>query len=144
MYDSPITTLQELCWDFICNDLANVFEVYYEKSNEIDTGYFNKINKLCPSNFTVVQKKFRFRHSDMFLFNDMSEQLLAKFVEKNILCDATLSLFTVRNTNLKSVRIKNTRKVTPRGLKMLAQHQIVDLECINLKNISIGKILGES
>lgn len=142
MYDSPIT-LQELCLDVICDDVVNVFELYYEKSKEIDTRCLDKMNERCPSNFSVVQKKFRFRDSDIFLFNEISEKLLAKFGEKNILCDATLNLFSARNTRLRSVRIKNTRKVTVLGLKMLSQHKIVDLECINLKNISIGKILGE-
>lgn len=142
MYDSPIT-LQELCLNVICDDVVNVFELYYEKSNEVDSEYLDKISERCPSNFSVVQKKFKFRDSDIFLFNEISEKLLAKFVEKNILCDATLNLFSVRNTRLRSVRIKNTRKVTVQGLKTLSQHKIVDLECVNLKSISIGKILGE-
>lgn len=128
MCDTP-ATLEDLCLDAICDKILNVFELYYETVEE--TG-----------NFRVVHKKFRFKDSDIFLFNEISEKLLAKFGEKNLLCNSTLNLFSEKNTRLRNVKIKNSKKVTAEGLKILKQHKIVDLDCINLKNISISKILG--
>lgn len=132
MCDNPIT-LVDLCLDLICERLDEVFEIYEESPDSQ--------NPFDVPPRTFVEKKVRFRDNDMFLFNRLSEQLLYKLGVKHQLNDATLGLFTEKHTRLKSVRIKNARKVTFEGLKILRQHKISDLECINLRNICISKIL---
>lgn len=133
MYDSP-PTLERLCLDAVCDSVLEVFELYYEqKSSEGDE----------EGDAGVVRKKFRFKDADVFLYNEISEKLLERLSERGLLCDSTLSLFSERNTRLKSVRIRNCKKVSAEGLKVLRRHKITDLECINLRNVSISKILGE-
>lgn len=142
MCDCP-GSLQELCLDAVCDNISEVFELYYESLE--DCGLTNEDNKSSDNysrNFSVVHRKFRLRDPDIFLFNEISERLLAKLSERNLLSDSTLNLFSAKNTRLKAVRIVNTRKVTAEGLKVLKHHKLTDLECINLRNISIGKILG--
>lgn len=133
MYDSP-SSLVDQCLDTICNKLDQVFEAYHDPheghSYEITLG-------------TYSVWKYRFKDSDMFLFPSLSERLLYKLGINNKLQDATLSLFTEKHTRLKTVRIRNARKITFEGLKILRQHKIIDLECIDLRNICISKILGE-
>lgn len=132
MYDSP-QTLENICLIYICDNLRDIFEFYYEKT-ENDRG--------DPGVKTKPIKKFRFTDNDLFLFNELSEKLLNKLGEKHLISDTTLSLFAERNTRLRTVKIKNTLKVTYEGLKILKQHKIVDLEIVNLKNVCISKILG--
>jgi Zyg-11 family protein len=85
-------------------------------------------------------KRYKFADSDLFLFKEISEKLLGKFIEKNILCDALMFLFNENNTKLSTVKLKNCQ-VTQTGLQILKQHKILDLECVNLKNVCIGNIL---
>lgn len=143
MYDTP-ATLEELCLDTICDNIFLIFELYDEGTEGNDLRCFDRINGHL--NFTksygIALKNFRFKDPDIFLFNEISEKLLEKFGQKNLLCDAILNLFTAKNTRLKNVKIKNTKKVTVEGLKVLKQHKIVDLECVNLKSVFISEILG--
>lgn len=141
MYDTP-ATLEELCLDAICDNIFLVFELYDEEVEESDGHCLDRMNEHFIKSYRVTHKKFRFKDPDIFLFNEISEKLLERFGQKNLLCDAMLHLFTAKNTRLRNVKIKNTKKVTAEGLKVLKQHKIVDLECINLKNVFIGKILG--
>ncbi|KAK4877940.1 hypothetical protein RN001_010446 [Aquatica leii] len=131
MYDNPIT-LKEICLEIICDNLLNVFELYYESESVSD-------NQSDP--YTVLHKKFRFKDNELFLFNEISESLLLKLGEKNLLCDSTLNLFTETNTRLRNVKIKNAKKVTYEGLKILQQHKIVCLDCVGLKTVCVNKIL---
>lgn len=139
MYDTP-ATLEELCLDTICAHVFLIFELYDETVEEL---CLNRSSEHCLKSYDVVHKKFRFKDPDIFLFNELSEKLLEKFGQNNLQCDALLNLFTAKNTRLRNVKIKNTKKVTAEGLKMLKQHKIVDLECVNLRSIFIGKILGK-
>lgn len=90
MYDNPIS-LQELCLDTICCNLDDVFEQY-----TLDTSVSNAD---WPK--TEADKKYRFKHPDFFLYNEISEQLLIKLGEKKLLTDSTISIFTCRNTRLR-------------------------------------------
>lgn len=133
MFDNPLS-LEDLCLECICDKLEDIFEFYFEPS---DNSSFDTTEQ------NSVQKKFRFKDSDLFVFNELSERLLHKLGERNLLCDSTLNLFNEKNTRLRTVKIKNTHKITYGGLKILKQHKIVDLECVNLKNICINKIIGQ-
>ncbi|KAB0791231.1 hypothetical protein PPYR_03031 [Photinus pyralis] len=132
MFDSP-TTLREICLEFICDNILRVFELYYE------TNSVTPIRSVESE--AIVQKKLRFKDSDLFLFNEISESLLSKFGERHLLSDSTLSLFAEKNTRLRTVKIKNAKKLTYEGLKILRQHKIVHLECVGLKSVCVNKIL---
>lgn len=132
MYDIP-QPLENLCLDSICDNLRNIFHFYYVAESN-----FNE--NACKLN---IVEKFKFKDTDMFLFNELSEKLFNKLGEKDLLCDTTLSLFTEKNTRLRTFKLKNADKVTHEGLKVLKHHKIVDLEITNLKSVCISKILGQ-
>ncbi|KAF5284005.1 hypothetical protein FQR65_LT13639 [Abscondita terminalis] len=124
MYDTPIT-LKEICLEIICDNLLTVFELYYEKKDD-----------------SILHNKFRFKDPELFLFNEISESLISKLGDKNLLCDSTLNLFAEKNTRLRNVKIKNANvKVTYDGLKVLRQHKIVAFECEGLNTVCVDKIL---
>jgi hypothetical protein len=125
MYESP-SCLEDLCLDAICDNILLYVKSDHTTNNDLNKG-----------------KRYKFADSDLFLFKEISEKLLGKFIEKNILCDALMFLFNENNTKLSTVKLKNC-KVTQTGLQILKQHKILDLECVNLKNVCIGNILGES
>lgn len=90
MYDNPIS-LQELCLDTICYNLDDVFEQYVETTmaaGDVDVSMGE-------------EKKYRFKDSELFLYNEISERLLIKLGEKKLLNDSTISLFTCKNTRLR-------------------------------------------
>lgn len=132
MYDSPIT-LKEICLEFICDNILKVFELYFETDSVTQIRSFESES--------IVQRKLRFKDADLFLFNEISESLLLKFGEKHLLSDSTLSLFTEKNTRLRNVKIKNSKKLTFEGLKILQNHKIVYLDCVGLKSVCVNKIL---
>lgn len=129
MYESP-SSLEDLCLNTICDNILNYVV--------LATDYNNDCNKKSE---TTKEKRYRFADSEIFLFKEISEKLLGKFVEKNMLRDSLMFLFNEKHTKLSSVKLRNC-KVSPVGLQVLKQHKIVDLECINLKNVCIGDILG--
>lgn len=111
MYDSPIS-LQELCVEIICCNLDEVFDQYYEENDvtsvpSVTTGgdavRHVTPHQECQESVTKRDKKYRFKQSDLFLFNVISEQLLVKLGEKKLLTDSTISLFTQKNTRLRLV-----------------------------------------
>lgn len=121
MYESP-NSLEDLCLDTICDNI--LIYVKLERSSDSTKG-----------------KRYHFADPELFLFKELSEKLLAKFIEKNILCDALMFIFNEKNTKLTTVKLKNCNKITQNGLQVLKQHKILDLECVNLKNICIGNII---
>ncbi|KAF7283179.1 hypothetical protein GWI33_001242 [Rhynchophorus ferrugineus] len=135
MYESPIS-LEETCLDVMCNNISTYIEPQVITKNGLTTN-----TKGCDCFDERSDKRYKFRDSDIFLINRVSERLMEKMVEKGILCDATLNIFSELNTKLKTVKIKNC-KVTKRGLEILRQHKITDLEIVNLKNMNIEDILG--
>lgn len=139
MYESP-ASLEELCLESICDNILDVFELYCENGERNNGG---EDDSESDNGFTVLRKRFRFRDKDVFLFNEISERLLEKLCDRGLLCDSTLSLFNEKNTRLKSVRIRNCKKVTVEGLKVLKKHKITDLECVNLTKVYSREILGE-
>lgn len=131
MYESP-SSLEDLCLNTVCDNILNYVELATDYNND---------NKKATAETTTKDKRYRFADSEIFLFKEISEKLLAKFVEKNMLRDSLMFLFDAKQTKLSSVKLRNC-KVSPIGLQILKQHKIVDLECINLKNVCIGDILG--
>lgn len=143
MYESP-ASLEELCLESICDNILNVFELYCENGeSQQQRNNGAEDDSESDNGFSVLKKRFRFRDKDIFLFNEISERLLEKLCDRGLLCDSTLSLFNEKNTRLKSVRIRNCKKVTPEGLKVLKKHKITDLECVNLTKVNRREILGE-
>lgn len=137
MYDCP-KSLEDLCINTICDHMLT-YIVPYE--SEPKGGWWDKLDCRASSIEDDVEI-FKFRDPDIFIINEISEKLLNKLVEKKLLCDATLNIFTSRNTLLKKFKIGNC-KVSKNGLLVLKQHNLIDLECVNLKRISIGDILGK-
>ncbi|XP_017771130.1 PREDICTED: protein zyg-11 homolog B-like [Nicrophorus vespilloides] len=129
MYDNPVS-LQELCLEYICEYYEDVFEVSSTQPTA-DHCFYNQ----C----LVLEKRISFKDEDMYLFPELSEKLLTRFNEKNLVSDTTIHLFTGRNTKLRSVKIKNCR-ISHEGLKILREHKLSELQCINVE-ISIGKII---
>ncbi|KAJ8976607.1 hypothetical protein NQ317_005797 [Molorchus minor] len=131
-----LNTLEDLCLDTICDNILT----YIETQIKTRDGDWKKLASLDDYD-DEIEKRYVLRDPDIFLINEISEKLLKKLVEKGLLCDATLSIFTGRNTKLKHVKLKNC-KVSKKGLNILKQHKIVDLECISLKNnVNISQIL---
>ncbi|KAF5291794.1 hypothetical protein FQA39_LY14282 [Lamprigera yunnana] len=132
MYDSPIT-LKEICLDTICDNLLRVLEVYYEPKEQLA--------QKSDSDSMLLAEKFRFKDSDLFLCNEISESLLQKLGEKNLLCNYTLNLFTKKHTRLRNVKIKNPNAINPTSLQVLRQHKIATLECAGLKYVSVNEVI---
>ncbi|KAF7283178.1 hypothetical protein GWI33_001241 [Rhynchophorus ferrugineus] len=135
MYETPIS-LEETCLAVMCNNIFAYIEPQIITKNDLTTNIKGSDCCDCERN----NKLYKFRDSDIFLINRVSERLMEKMVEKRILCNATLNIFSERNTNLKRVKIKNCN-VTKRGLEILRRHKLTDLEIVNLKNVNIGAIL---
>lgn len=136
MFESP-NTLEDLCLDTICDNIMT----YAEPQRKTKEGSWERINSI--DDYAGYEKRYVFRDPEIFLINEVSEKLMRKFCEKGGLCDATLNLFTENNTKLRNVKLKNC-EVSKKGALIFKQHKIVDLECINLKTISIGEIFGKN
>ncbi|XP_060534393.1 protein zyg-11 homolog B-like [Cylas formicarius] len=135
MCENP-SSLEECCLDVICENILT----YIEPQIQTKDGWTSTIEGSDCYDDERSDKRYKFRDPDIYLINKVSERLMNRMMEKRILCDATLNIFSERNTKLRSVKIKNC-KVTKCGLQMLKQHKITDLEVVNLKNVSIGDIL---
>ncbi|XP_045466414.1 protein zyg-11 homolog B-like [Harmonia axyridis] len=81
-----------------------------------------------------------FKDPNIFLIQPISEKLMNRLLEKKILSNSTLYLFTGRNTTLRTVKIKDIR-VNKGGMMFLKSHKITDLECTSMKTISIVDII---
>lgn len=137
MYDCP-KSLEDLCLNTFSDHILT-YIVPYE--SEPKGGWWDKVD-CSDSSIEDDVEMFKFRDPNIFIIKEISEKLLNKLVEKKLLCDATLNIFTARNTLLRKFKIKNC-KVSKNGLQILKQHNLIELECVNLKKISIGDILGK-
>ena len=73
-----------------------------------------------------------FKKGHIYLHTTLSEQLLNLLGEKGKLNDQTLSIFNSSNTRLGKVTLQNAKNLSRKGLKVLQQHHIVDLEAAEL------------
>lgn len=158
MYESPIS-LEETCLNVVCDNILAYIEPQIQTKDGWTTDIEGKYNKLHYHNTHLLNriknhsgsdcyddersdKRYKFRDPDIFLIKQVSEKLMNKMMEKKLLCDATLNIFSEHNTKLKSVKIKNC-KVTKCGLQVLKQHKITDLEVSKLRNVYIEDVLGK-
>ncbi|KAK9876248.1 hypothetical protein WA026_012547 [Henosepilachna vigintioctopunctata] len=130
MFQNP-QCLEELCIDAVVKNI----ELYIKP-------IFSRKKSWCTSlgSEDKSEWKYVFRDPDIFLIRQISEKLMSKLLEKKLLRDATLNIFSEENTRLQCVRITDC-EVSESGLKILKNHKIVDLECVNLKYISIANII---
>ncbi|CAG9861304.1 unnamed protein product [Phyllotreta striolata] len=133
MYESP-ESLEELCLEVVSENILTYIEPLEVKGNADDS------NSEDSDTWDGIELKYKFKDPEIFLIKEISEKLLEKFVDKRLLCDPILNIFTQENTKLKNFLIRNSR-ITKNGLQILKQHKIVSLECVNMKKIGIGDIL---
>ncbi|CAH1132300.1 unnamed protein product [Ceutorhynchus assimilis] len=135
MYENSIS-LEEACLNVVCDNILT----YIEPQIQTKDGWTTNIEGSDCYDDERSDKRYKFRDPDIFLINKVSEKLMKKMMQKKLLCDATLNIFSEQNTKLQSVKIKNC-KVTKCGLEILRQHKIIDLEIANLRNVSIEDVL---
>lgn len=85
--------------------------------------------------------RLSFRDPDTFLPAEISEQLLYSLCERKVLSDLTITLFDAKTTRLRHVKLKNASNLSVKGLKMLREHKVIDLEVKGLK-ISINDLIA--
>uniref|UniRef100_A0A1B6DCA2 Uncharacterized protein n=1 Tax=Clastoptera arizonana TaxID=38151 RepID=A0A1B6DCA2_9HEMI len=145
MYDSP-SSLQEVCVDFICENLETLCEITeFDKSmvsNDDKTGISDKL-KLFMMNKNVLCNcvKLAFKHNDLYFHSEISEHLLSSLSSKRKLTDFTISLFDISTTSLRRVCIPDANELTTQGLKMLKPHKISELEIKSLK-VTVNDLIG--
>lgn len=117
MCESP-KTLQEICIDFICRNLLLVTKIHFNNTvkksssdqqiNHLSDGgstdsKFDTIGEKTSTDeqSTTTDKKLNFRHPDVFLPAEISEQLLSHLSKKYILTDLTITLFDAKSTRLR-------------------------------------------
>ncbi|KAL1502767.1 hypothetical protein ABEB36_007865 [Hypothenemus hampei] len=134
MYESP-DTLEEICLNVVCDNIFSYIELDTQTDEDIEE------NDCSVDKYQYIPyKRYKFRSPDIYLINQISEKLLNKMMKKRLLCDATLNLFNQHNTKLKCVIIKNC-DVSKRGLKILKQHKITDLEIMPVMHDDIGDVI---
>lgn len=134
MYESP-DILEDVCLEVVSDNILTYIEPIELKESLDDSSEDSE-------SWEVFDLKYKFKDPEIFLIKEISEKLLKKFGEKRLLCDPILNIFTQQNTKLKNFKVRNCR-VTKSGLQILKQHKIVNLECVNMKKIGIGDILGK-
>ncbi|KAG7188107.1 hypothetical protein KM043_015956 [Ampulex compressa] len=163
MFESP-RSLQEVCIDFICDNVLGLCEVHLSDTGEQSptlspTGACEQqIN--CTNNSdgktnmgTVAARtssndgvsmsatRLSFKHPDAFLPAEVSEQLLSNLCEKKTLSDLTITLFDSKSTRLRHVRLKDASTLSAKGLRVLKQHKVVDLVVNGLK-ITVNDLIS--
>ncbi|CAG5084820.1 Similar to Zyg11b: Protein zyg-11 homolog B (Mus musculus) [Cotesia congregata] len=164
MFESP-RSLQEVCVDFICDNVLALCEFHSSNSGRTN---FNPIltasseeepfienttddNSLAVTTSSIASSvndinfcsltRLNFKDPDIFLPTQISEQLLASLCEKKALSDLTITLFDSKTTILRHVRLKDASRLSVKGLKVLKQHKIIDLE-VNGLRITINDLIG--
>ncbi|XP_053594608.1 protein zyg-11 homolog B isoform X5 [Microplitis demolitor] len=164
MFESP-RSLQEVCVDFICDNVLALCEVH---SSNIGSTNFNQLSTTTTEEGRLIYNtnddngllvtassaaasindinfcsltRLNFKDPDIFLPAQISEQLLASLCEKKALSDLTITLFDSKTTILRHVRLKDASSLSVKGLKVLKQHKIIDLEVNGLK-VTINDLIG--
>ncbi|XP_014203818.1 protein zyg-11 homolog B [Copidosoma floridanum] len=160
MFESP-RSLQEVCIDYICDNVMALCEyhpqengggssssssgcistssvVYEEESCSVGEGTSDSSQGALPTsssshNSANNSTRLSFKDPDIFLPTEISEQLLYSLCERSKLSDFTITLFDSKTTRLRHVKLKDASNLTAKGLKVLKQHKIVDLEVNGLK-----------
>ena len=123
MYESP-ASLQDVALDFICENLSELCEPC-----------------IVPGQDGPYKSYMRFKSNDVYLPGNMSDQFLDLLCQKKKLNDDTMTLFNPESTCLKRVHIRNA-PLTKKGLRMLRQHKIIELEAVGLKQVTVNDLIG--
>lgn len=123
MYENPVN-LQDVCLDYICDNLGDLCQTY-----------------VIPCADGVNTQYMAFKYQDVYFPSYFSDQLLEILCEKKKLTDETMTLFNPETTCLKRVHIRNA-PLTKKGLRMLRQHKIVELEAVGLKQVTVNDLIG--
>ncbi|KAI4503158.1 hypothetical protein M0802_002202 [Mischocyttarus mexicanus] len=160
MYESP-KSLQEVCIDFICNNVLALCDVHPGDTNENSSGLFSpatshQVNCTLNTNNSEASTtiltlsndassssptRLSFKNPDVFIPTQISDQILCNLCEKKLLSDLTINLFDSKSTRLRHVNLKYASDLSTKGLKVLKQHKIVDLVVNNLK-ITVNDMIG--
>ncbi|XP_048509756.1 protein zyg-11 homolog B-like isoform X2 [Athalia rosae] len=160
MFESP-RSLQEVCVDFICDNVLVLCEVHSgecgfpvstvpptvpDEETSIDDSI--SVSTVSSSNSgaslslsTSSTTTLSFKDADAFLPAEISEQLLSSLCERKALSDLTITLFDSKTTRLRHVRLKDASSLSIKGLKVLRQHKVVDLEINGLK-VTVNDLIG--
>ncbi|XP_021002485.1 protein zyg-11 homolog [Parasteatoda tepidariorum] len=120
MYESP-ETLQQLCLNFICQNISSVCSTIEDLN----------ANTL----------KYVFNNPFMCFPPALSQQLFQKFDEQTF-TDQLLTIFDSSVTRLSQVYIQNASKLTTKGLRILRSHKISELAVIKLTNVTVNELIG--
>ncbi|XP_046464898.1 protein zyg-11 homolog B isoform X1 [Neodiprion pinetum] len=161
MFESP-RSLQEVCVDFICDNVLVLCEVHPGDSGlpvstlppaaideQMSTGdgrttvsSVSSVTNLSSLNLSAGSAtRLSFKDPDAFLPAEISDQLLSSLCERKALSDLTITLFDSKTTRLRHVRLKDASSLSIKGLKVLSQHKVVDLEIDGLK-INVNDLIG--
>ncbi|XP_015119052.1 protein zyg-11 homolog B isoform X1 [Diachasma alloeum] len=163
MFESP-RSLEEVCVDFICDNVLALCEVQLGDSGGTNVSTSAVVDIEDRSNGSAIENnvsvssgtltnspinnsthetatRLSFKDPDVFLPAEISEQLLASLCEKKALSDLTITLFDSKTTRLRYVRLKDASNLSTKGLKVLKQHKVVDLEVKGLK-ITINDLIS--
>jgi len=122
MYDNP-ARLQDSCVSFICDNVDAVCEMVED-----------------PEDPTTTKCAFK-TEEDIFIHNNVAEQLLEQWSKTGKLTDSILALFSRHRTHLRKVVIRNSPSLTMKGLAILKGHNIFHLTAEDLSNLTVGDLV---
>uniref|UniRef100_A0A0C9QN69 ZYG11B_0 protein n=1 Tax=Fopius arisanus TaxID=64838 RepID=A0A0C9QN69_9HYME len=162
MFESP-KSLEEVCIDFICENVLALCELQPGDSGGISVSSTDVAiddpfrASTCEGSVIISSETFTncsvdnisngtaprlsFKDPDVFLPAEISEQLLANLCEKKVLSDLTITLFDAKTTRLRHVKLKDASSLSTKGLKVLKQHKVIDLEVKGMK-ITINDLIS--
>ncbi|XP_058805483.1 protein zyg-11 homolog B isoform X1 [Phymastichus coffea] len=162
MFESP-RSLQEVCIDYICDNVMALCDYHPDTGaipgncivsiadddqgfNNAGEGTFETSQGALPTNLPsqyalANTTKLSFKDPDTFLPTEISEQLLYSLCERKKLSDLTITLFDSKTTRLRHVKLKNASNLTVKGLTVLKQHKVIDLEVNRLK-ITVNDLIA--
>lgn len=126
---TAVVTIDERSSSCIANDGNDCLAALPGTNSPINTANVGSLTRLS------------FKDPDVFLPAQISEQLLASLCEKKALSDLTITLFDSKATRLRHVRLRDASSLSAKGLKVLKQHKVIDLEVNGLK-ITINDLIG--
>ncbi|XP_031826314.1 protein zyg-11 homolog B [Nomia melanderi] len=156
MFESP-RSLREVCIDFICDNILNLCVLcpgsletptcsQQVKSSVSDSsthilGSTASLPRASSDASSSSATRLSFKHPDVFIPDEISEQLLSNLCEKKTLSDLTITLFDSKSTRLRCVQLKDASALSAKGLKVLKQHKVQELVVNGLK-ITVNDLIS--
>ncbi|XP_008201802.1 protein zyg-11 homolog B isoform X1 [Nasonia vitripennis] len=164
MFESP-RSLQEVCIDYICDNVMALCDFHPSESggtssNCLSTPSLDEemscnvgegssdssqgaLPTNAPNNHAMLNSctRLSFKDPDTFLPAEISEQLLYSLCERKKLSDLIITLFDSKTTRLRHVKLKDASNLTAKGLIVLKQHKVIDLEVNGLK-ITVNDLIS--